>query len=250
MRIGIGSVKGSPGATTFALAMTMCWPRAAVLVEADPAGGDLGGRFGVPDVPGLCGLVVQARNDATPGLWTACAQRLSIGADVVVAPASGRQALAAVASLVDLLPGSSDVDLLFDVGRWYPGSPGWLLASGVDALLVMSGSGDEAVDHTAGFTRGHPGRGSMSVVMVGQPRFNVQEVSEAFGVPVVAIAPIDRRGAAVLAGSARGMPGWTRVGLAAAARSVALSVRGHPTPTGGAVPEAPPAPVLVSDGVR
>src|SRR5262247_1165255 len=121
MMIAVGSVKGAPGATTFALAVAVCWPARAVLVEADPAGGDLGGRFGVPDTQGLAGLAVQARNDPDPGLWQAFAQRLRVGADVVIAPASGGQAAAAVAALAELAPRlPSEVDLVWDVGRWYP----------------------------------------------------------------------------------------------------------------------------------
>src|SRR5680860_1230834 len=41
MLIGLASVKGSPGVTSAALALIAVWPRPAVLLEADPAGGDL-----------------------------------------------------------------------------------------------------------------------------------------------------------------------------------------------------------------
>ncbi len=37
--------KASPGATTVAAALTLTWPRPVLLVDADPAGGDV--------VPGL-----------------------------------------------------------------------------------------------------------------------------------------------------------------------------------------------------
>jgi hypothetical protein len=44
------------------------------------------------------------------------------------------------------------------------------------------------------------------------------------GVPVVA-APYDKRSAAILSGSARPRGAWTRVGLPAAARTLALRLR-------------------------
>ena len=37
--ITLCSIKGAPGVTTTALAMTMTWPRPALLVEADSSGG-------------------------------------------------------------------------------------------------------------------------------------------------------------------------------------------------------------------
>lgn len=254
MRVAVGSVKGAHGATTFALAVAVCWPtRDVVLVEVDPAGGDLGGRFGVPDTPGLAGLAVAARHDRDPGLWRAFAQRLRVGAEVVVAPASGRQAAAAVAALAELAPGlPSDVDLVWDVGRWYPGSPAWSMAVGADAVLVVCGASDAAIDHTAAFTARHPLAARMSVVLAGQTRFREPELATAFGVPVAVRVPIDRRGAAVLAGSARPRRGWSRIGVAAAARTVALAVhRRRATPGAPARPPVPPVvPAPARDGAR
>src|SRR5690606_35181757 len=109
---------------TFALALAVCWPsRQVVLVEADPAGGDLGGRFGVPDVPGLASLVVQARHDRGPGLVRRHTHRLPVGADVVIAPAAARQARAVVNQLAKRPPWPSDVDVIVDVGRLDETSP-------------------------------------------------------------------------------------------------------------------------------
>lgn len=257
LRVAVGSVKGAPGATTFALALAACWPAPGavprvVLAEADPAGGDLGGRFGVADVPGLAGLAVAARHDTGPGLWQAYAQRLRVGAEVVVAPASGRQAAAAVAALAELAPRlPSDVDLVWDVGRWYPGSPAWSMAVAADEVLVVCGASDAAIDHTAAFTAGHPLAARMSVVLVGQTRFREPELAAAFGVPVAVRVPVDRRGAAVLGGSARPRRGWSRIGVAAAARTVALAMhRRRATP--GVLARTPVPAVLAPtrDGAR
>ena len=37
----VSAGKGSPGVTTTALALSAVWPRPALLMECDPAGGDL-----------------------------------------------------------------------------------------------------------------------------------------------------------------------------------------------------------------
>ena len=41
MLIAVVSSKNSPGATTTSLALTLAWPRPALLAELDPRGGDI-----------------------------------------------------------------------------------------------------------------------------------------------------------------------------------------------------------------
>jgi MinD-like ATPase involved in chromosome partitioning or flagellar assembly len=228
MRIAIGSVKGSPGATTFGLALAVVWPQPAVFVEADPAGGDLGGRFGVPDAPGLASLAVAARREAASDLWLAHAHRLRVGADVVIAPASGRQASAAVAGLAEHPPLPGEVDVIVDVGRLSESSPAWALAAAADALLVVSGTDVASLDHAAAWTGQYTDRAGMSVVLVGGGRFTIPELVD---VDVAVSVPTDRRTSAVLSGIGRVARGWTRFGVPAAARMVALALRSDTTPT-------------------
>jgi hypothetical protein len=64
--VAVTSAKGSPGVTTCALALTLTWPRDVLLVEADPAGGDiLAGyiRAELRGDRGLAYLAVAARHD-------------------------------------------------------------------------------------------------------------------------------------------------------------------------------------------
>jgi MinD-like ATPase involved in chromosome partitioning or flagellar assembly len=62
MLLAVCSLKGSPGVTTLATALGARWPagETPILVEADPAGGDLMARFRLNDAPGLVTLAVAA----------------------------------------------------------------------------------------------------------------------------------------------------------------------------------------------
>lgn len=60
------SAKGSPGVTTTALALAMTWPRDVLLVEADPAGGDIMAGYVRAELAsdrGLAHLAISARHD-------------------------------------------------------------------------------------------------------------------------------------------------------------------------------------------
>lgn len=77
--IAVVSGKGSPGASTSALAMTLGWPGSVLLVDADPRGGDLLWGFGrgqhSPGT-GLLSFQVNTRRAATSvdALWPATVQ--------------------------------------------------------------------------------------------------------------------------------------------------------------------------------
>ena len=67
--IALASAKGSPGVTTATLALAATWPGRALLVEADPAGGDVLAGYGrgeLPPAPGLLELATAARRELTP----------------------------------------------------------------------------------------------------------------------------------------------------------------------------------------
>ncbi len=95
----------------------------------------------------------------------------------------------------------------------------------------------------------------MSVVMVGDGRFTLAELVDVLGVRVAVTVPTDRRTAAVLSGSGRAGRGWTRFGVPAAARAVALDLQSDATasarprhhPTSG---DPAAAPLMAERGVR
>ena len=142
--IALASVKGSPGVTTTCLALAAAWPSPRRLViEADPAGGDLGPWLGLPPAPGLTGLAAAARHDHSSDLAWRHAHELAGGLTLVVAPAGAEQAGACLAALAGnagtifaaLAAGPETV--IADCGRLDPGSPALAIAAHADMTLLM-----------------------------------------------------------------------------------------------------------------
>ena len=96
MLVAVLSVKGSPGVTTFAVALAARWPAPyrPVLVEADPSGGDLATRFSLNPTPGLLSLAAAARRSADPAMVWQHAQGLPGGLPLVAAPPDADRARA------------------------------------------------------------------------------------------------------------------------------------------------------------
>ena len=97
MLIGVCSDKGSPGATTTALTLASVWPTRALVVEADPNGGDLAIRLrtkdgaALPEAPTVLTVAAAARTTGSPDLTVRYAHRLTEG--VSVSGATGRRAV-------------------------------------------------------------------------------------------------------------------------------------------------------------
>ncbi len=74
MLVALCSDKGSPGTTTTALALAAGWPTPAVVIEADPYGGDLGLRLRtetgcvLPETPTVLTLATAARTSTRGGV--------------------------------------------------------------------------------------------------------------------------------------------------------------------------------------
>jgi hypothetical protein len=237
MLVAIGGVKGF-GATTLAVALAARWPKAnAVVVEADPAGGDLAFRFGHHREPGLAELAADARRGAGGVDLAAYAQRLPLGVEVVFGPAAPAtpQAVSVVAALVDgggldvLRAAARERLVVVDVGRLDWRSPALPIAFAADVLLLVTRAGLDGVDAVQvrrNALLALPGRrASVRLVLTGRPFAQPEEIARVVGLPVAALLPDDRRAAAVLAGQAQPRWGWTRLELLKAARALALSLQ-------------------------
>lgn len=141
--IGFCSDKGSPGATTAALAVAAAWPEPAIVVEADPYGADLPLRVtrkgeALTDRETVLTVATAARTNGDPGLVARYAQSLNEQVAVVPGPVPaelasampGWESLAAALSL-------STRPVMADLGRVHAGSPVMPAAAAADVLVVV-----------------------------------------------------------------------------------------------------------------
>jgi hypothetical protein len=221
--IAIGSVKGSPGATTLAAAMAVVWPGdpAALLVEADCAGGDLGSWHWTPDTPGVASLAAACRTGAVQ--LGEHVRRLPLGVDVLVGAAARSPATVAVGLLAEADHGlwAKERPTIVDVGRLEPDAPSSVLVTEAEVLLLVA-RGDEASLLRVADAK-LPAR-DVRLVLVGGCRYHHDEITQLTGLPVAASVPWDPYSARVIAGQAGARKGWTRRGLPAAARALAVEL--------------------------
>lgn len=147
MIVAICADKGSPGVTTAAVALAMAWPGERLVVDADPAGGDLAFRARHPTTGGrirseggLLALAADARLALSPDALPGYAQPTLWGVDVICGPPNAasytpmRSLWPAVADTFAAWPGTAFADL----GRLYPGTPAPALAHRATAVLVLT----------------------------------------------------------------------------------------------------------------
>jgi len=219
MLVALFSLKGSPGVTTFTLALAARWPGPVrpLLVEADPSGGDLATRFALPAAPGLVSLTAAVRRNSDPAVLWQHAQAIG-GVPVVSAPADGDRARSALSALVQdpgvlraaaARPGAV---LLADCGRIDGSSPASAIAQLADATVLLTRA---SADDLAHLPRKLPAIGQWSprpVLLLAGNGYGPAEVGRELGVPVLGRIPDDLRGAAVLCGRPSGLRGDRRHG--------------------------------------
>lgn len=157
MLITTGSIKGSPGATSTALALAAAWPRPVVVLEADPSGGDLALRCesaagGPPSPsPSLLTLGAAVRGGVGAGFSLLVEQsvRLESGVNLIQGGTSPAQArgLRELWSSITQVCRTAREDVIVDVGRMDPDNPALEIARAADAVLVAAGRSMESVLH-------------------------------------------------------------------------------------------------------
>ncbi|MBN1173101.1 MAG: hypothetical protein JXA67_13080 [Micromonosporaceae bacterium] len=230
--------KGTGGSTTTALALAAIAPPAwrPVLVECDPAGGDLMRRHRLAPAPSLVDLAAasRTRHADTIEVFTAVERQLRLRhhpVDLVVAPPSGAQTRAALGELTR--PGNTTLThaerlVVADCGRWDPGSPVRPLLAAANVVLVLTRSRVEELTHL----REHLAdlldlvSGRLVVLLAPGGTYPPGEVADAIAeylagelaadpaaVRVTGPLPADRRAAGILAGDL--LPGrrWRRLPL-------------------------------------
>lgn len=235
------SVKGAPGATTLALAMTCALTHAqgqpAAMVEADPAGGDLAALLGLATVPGMVSLAAAARHQSAWPDIRGHGQNLPAGGWALLGPTDPAQASAAIATLRSRLMtslGPAAAGGVIDCGRWTPASPASPLLREVTATAICikaSVAAIEAVRVRAAELWDVTG-GRLGLVVMGRGRYGAGEIEACTGLRVVGEIGYDERGCSGLLGAT-----WTRVdrsSVVRSARSIAerLSAFSPPRPAG------------------
>lgn len=263
--VGLASAKGAPGVTTTAVALTLVWPRPVLLVEADPAGGDLLAGYlagATTSGGGLLGLALAARRgpiDATAVLERS--QSLDAAGDrrVLVMPIDRAQArpvtesIDRLAAAVTSVAGSDDPavcrDVLVDLGRLSPWTPAAWLAVPTDLLLLLEPTlrGASAGQSTLTCLRELVSDSCrVAAVLSGHGAYGAAEIGEALEVPVAGVIAHDPRAARVLCGEAPTSRGFDRSPLIRSARSLAdtLTATASPAEARSAEPvRRDPAPV-------
>lgn len=150
MLIAIASDKGSPGASTTALALASAWSTPAVVVEADPGGGDLGLRLRtshgevLPETPTVLTLLTAARSAEAQGvageqLVARYAQVVNEQLSVVPAPLLAEQQASVVSwsPVADVLAAGQRQHFL-DVGRLHAASPLLPCVSAAEVIVMVA----------------------------------------------------------------------------------------------------------------
>jgi hypothetical protein len=240
--IALTSAKHSPGVTTAALACATAWSayHESLLVEADPAGGDLAARLLLPFDPDLVSLAAASRHHGAPASQLdAHLQPLPGGGSSLLGPGSPEQAGVALSEigtgLFAALAGRSGLTVV-DCGRWSPTSPARSALRVADLVLVVLRPTLEGIVHlrSRAASLGSDAAGRLGLLLVGERPYTAAEVQEAAGIPVTGVLADDPRGAAALYQSGPGPA--RRLLLVRSARSLLETALGHEC---GCVPALP-----------
>lgn len=226
MLVGLVSAKGSPGVTTSALALAAAWPRPALMVEADPFGGDVRAGLGGGEWPagaGLAEAVVDLRSISLDEALNRRVFRPASWAPPVLAGLGcvGQATTLPWSRLGSALAKLSGADVVADCGRFAVADGITGLLRACDALVLVTGSSLREVRAAARVAAllseeldVRPGdrRVSVLVVAAGDP-YPGPEIAIVCGVPLVGELPDDPRAAAVWSDGEQPWRGWRRSAL-------------------------------------
>lgn len=244
--VALLSAKGSPGATTAALALSAVWPevhpdRRILLAECDPAGGDIASGYlrGTLDASrGVIGLAPQRAPDPVAAVWE---QVLSLDDDArhlllpgltdpSQAAAVGAAWSTLAAALDELARQTPPVDVLIDLGRMRTAHEPVLLRQRADRVLLTCGSTLPAVVAARGAAKelrtsgGDSGSSRLAVLVIGGGPYTASEISKALDLPVIGTLPYDAASAAVFSSGTGAGRRFARSPLIRSARVLASAL--------------------------
>lgn len=210
----VGSLRGSPGATTLAMGLAAAWPaatgRSRVVLEADPNGGVLAARFDELRADRtIADAAVAIRRDVDVDRMLKTARSVWGAVPVIPSHPSAEQTAAVLVNAAERLAvglaRAPEVDAIVDVGRLTARSPAVPLARRAVATLLLSGTRFEDVASLTARVRELRAAGvEPSLVAVGERGYDPEDVAGEADLPLFAVLPHDPRSAAALAGEASG----------------------------------------------
>lgn len=214
--MGIVAVAGDVTTTT-AVALAAAWSRAndVIVVEADPAGGDLAAWFDLPVTPSLSTVVTRVLDGSWPEIERHT-RLASSGLRVVPAPARAVEAQQAVAesarSLVGSLAALRSPVTIADTGRLAPFASGHPFIGAAAVTVLVHRQSPQSPSAAAVRLQRLADQleslaavpGAVVVAIIGATPFGFDEIDTFLGsaggsIPVVGL-PVDELSASVMAG--------------------------------------------------
>lgn len=246
MLVGLVSAKGSPGVTTAALALAAVWPRPALMVDADPFGGDVRAGLGCgswPPAAGLVEAVVDLRSTAPEAALIRRVHRPAAWAPPVLAGLGcvGQASTLPWSQLGHALATFPDADVIADCGRFAVADGITPLLRSCHVLVVVTHSSLAAVRSAARIAPllqeelGVPaGDGRVGVLAVRpDDPYSASEIAAACRTPLIGELPDDPRAAGVWSDGDRPARGFRRSPLQRGATRVAATLAGLAVGTRG-----------------
>lgn len=195
--VSFTACSGAPGVTTLAHTLAGCWPRRAVLVEADPDGGRLAARCGIPVRPGLVDLAAVTRSRRlTSDDLARVSQRTDSGVEVVVAHPAADQVRSvldgSVTRIAHALAALDDIDVLVDAGRARPASEAAPLLLASSQVVIVSGTRLEdvaALVHRRSWLDPLQSVTSVVLVVTAAGEHSAADVAQAARLPLLGVRP-------------------------------------------------------------
>lgn len=221
--ITVASVKGAPGVTTLTCLMGAAWPaqRRAMVVEADPNGGDLAARFHLSSRLGWPSFNAATRRGAVELAVDPHLQQLPRGLDVLVGTVgmNGSEAVASMEAFVSSVraPHNDPRDVLVDLGRvmpWESGSMAWVGASDQVVICTRADAASVYQVREKSAAMIERCRGRVGLAVIGKSGYPGRDIAEFTGIPVIGECLLEPVAAAIAGGERPGKRRLRRPSLA------------------------------------